>query len=77
MALSRGSLAVCESCAMAKAQQRNVPKVVDDEHKAKEFSGRVMHDLAKIKVPEEDGYADATINKINWHLLVNEVTKFN
>ena len=35
-----------------------------------------MHDLAKIKVPEEDGFADATINKSNWHLLVHEVTKF-
>ncbi len=61
---------------MAKAQQRNVPTVVDNERKAKEFNGRVVHDLAKIKVPEEDGYAGATINKSNWHLLVDEVTKF-
>ena len=76
MALSCGSLAVCKSCAMAKAQQRNVPKVVDNERKAKEFNGRVMHDLAKIKVQEEDGYAGATINKSNWHLLVDEVMKF-
>ena len=35
-----------------------------------------MHNFAKIKVPEEDGFVEATISKSNWHLLVDEETKF-
>jgi hypothetical protein len=39
------------------------------------FNGRVYQDLAKIKVPEE--FEGVTITKSNWHILVDEATKFN
>ncbi len=53
MTLLQGALPVCESCAIGKANQRNIPKVVSDKSKASKFNRQVYHDLAKIKVPEE------------------------
>jgi hypothetical protein len=61
MELSRTGLATCESCAIGKVQQRNVPKESSGE-KATTFNGRVGHDLSKIKVSEG---LDVTINKPN------------
>jgi hypothetical protein len=56
--LLHGSLPVCESCTIAKAKQINIPKEMSGENKGTEFNGRVFHDLAKIKVPEELGEID-------------------
>ncbi len=39
MILLRGLLPVCESCAIAKAKQRNIPKEVPEENMATEFNG--------------------------------------
>jgi hypothetical protein len=39
MILLRGSLPVCKSCAIAKAEQRNIPKEKSGENKATEFNG--------------------------------------
>ncbi len=36
--LLRGSLPVCESCTIAKAKQRNIPKETSEEKKTTEFS---------------------------------------
>jgi hypothetical protein len=55
MNLSRGTLPVCKSCAIAKVKQKNVPKETSGANKATEFNGRVFQDLSKIKVPEELG----------------------
>jgi hypothetical protein len=74
MILLRGALPVCESCAIAKANQRNTPKGISDKSKANKFNGRIYHNLAKIKVPEE--FEGVTITKFNWHILVDEATKF-
>ncbi len=74
MTLLQGALPVCESCAIAKANQRNIPNGISDESKATKFNGRVYHNLAKIKVPEE--FEGVTITKSNWHILVDEATKF-
>ncbi len=41
--------------------------------KATKFNGRVGHDLAKIKAPEE---LKVTISKPNWHILVDEASGF-
>jgi hypothetical protein len=48
MNLSHGTLPVCESCAIAKAKQKNVPKETSGVNKATDFNGRVFHDLSKI-----------------------------
>jgi hypothetical protein len=74
MTLLQGALPVCESCAIAKANQWNIPKGISDESKATKFNGRVYHNLAKIKVPEE--FEGVTITKSNWHILVDKATKF-
>jgi hypothetical protein len=74
MTLLQGALAVCKSCAIAKANQRNIPKGISDESKVTKFNRWVYHDLAKIKVPEE--FEGETITKSNWHILVDKVTKF-
>ncbi len=72
MELSQTEFATCESCAIGKVQQRNVPKESLGE-KVTTFNGRVGHDLSKIKVPEG---LDATINKPNWHIMVDQSSGF-
>ncbi len=72
MEFSRTGFAMCESCAIGKAQQRNVPKESLGE-KATTFNGRLGHDLSKIKVPEG---LDVTINKPNWHIMVDQSLGF-
>ncbi len=71
------SLARCftymQGCAIAKVNQRNIPKGISDS-KATKFNGWIYHNLAKIKVPEE--FEGVTITKSNWHILVDEATKF-
>jgi hypothetical protein len=53
MNLLRGTLLVCESCAIAKARQINVLKETSEENKAQEFNGQCFHNIATIKVPEK------------------------
>jgi hypothetical protein len=72
MELSLTGFAMCESCAIGKVQQHNVPKESPGE-KATTFNGRVGHDLSKIKVPEG---LDVTINKPNWHIAVDQLLIF-
>jgi hypothetical protein len=72
MELSWTGFATCESCAIGKAQQRNVPKESLGE-KATTFNGRVGHNLSKIKVPEG---LDVTINKPDWHIMVDQSLGF-
>jgi hypothetical protein len=74
--LSRESKPTCESCAMAKAHQRNVPKEVHSDKKATEFNGQVMHDISVIKVLKKEDFEGVRINKPNWHLMVDEASKF-
>jgi hypothetical protein len=72
MELSWTGFATCESCAIGKAQQRNVPKESLRE-KATTLNGQVGHYLSKIKVPEG---LDVTINMPNWHIMVNQLSGF-
>ncbi len=51
--IARGTLKTCESCAIAKAKQKNVNNVSEGE-KAVKFNGRVYHDIATVKESEED-----------------------
>ncbi len=72
MEVSQTGFAMCESCAIGKAQQCNVP-IESLEEKVTTFNGRMGHDLSKIKVPEE---LDVTINEPNWHFMVNQLFGF-
>ncbi len=74
MNLSRGMLPVCESCTIAKARQRNVPKETSEENKAQEYNGQCFHNIAKIKVLEK--MEGITISKPNWHILIDEALGF-
>ncbi len=74
MNLSRGTLPVCKSCAIAKVKKKNVPKETSGANKATEFNGRAFHDLSKIKVPEELGQIE--IAKSSWHIAVDKVLGF-
>ncbi len=73
--LSCGSLQECKSCVRAKAHQHNVSKEVSD-NRTMEFNERVMHNLSMIKVPNTKEFEGIKINKPNWHLMVDEVSKF-
>jgi hypothetical protein len=74
MTLLQGALPVCESCAIAKVNQRNIPKGISDKSKVTEFNGWIYHNLAIIKVPEE--FERVSMTKSNWHILVDKATKF-
>lgn len=50
--ITQGALKTCESCAIGKARQKNVPKQSSGE-KAKEPNGRWFHDIATIKSEKE------------------------
>ncbi len=68
MELSRTAFQTCEACATGKATQYNILT-----EKATIFNGRVGDDLSKIKAPWGMG---VTINKSNWHMMVNEASGF-
>ncbi len=72
MELSRTKFQTCETCAIGKAKQRNIPKEALRE-KTTIFNGRVDHNLSKIKALEG---MEVTINKSNWHIMVDKSTGF-
>ena len=69
--ISKGKMKPCESCARAKAKQRNVPKL-SNHQPSNEVNGRVFLDLSVIKRPKE--MDDISITKGNWCLIVDEAT---
>jgi hypothetical protein len=73
MVLSRTGFQTCKACAIGKAQQHNISKEATGDYKAITFNGRVGHDLSKIKAPEG---MEVRINKLNWHMLVDEMSGF-
>jgi hypothetical protein len=69
--ITRGTLQTCESCAIGKAKQRNVPKISD--HVTSKVNGeRVFLDIATIK-GEKDGVTPNA--KKNWRIMVDERTQ--
>ncbi len=70
--IARGALKTCESCALAKAKQKNVNDVSEGE-KAVKYNGRVYHDIATIKESDED---KALGRKTVWHITAEETVNF-
>jgi hypothetical protein len=66
--ITRGPLGVCESCANAKARQKNMPKISTGEQ-ATVINGRWFHDSSTLKVHKDDKGS----NKV-WDLTVDELT---
>lgn len=66
----RGTLKVCEACAIAKAKQKAVPKM-STSVKSTVPNGRIFLDLSRIKPPKD---SDITVTKSNWRLMVDEHT---
>jgi hypothetical protein len=66
--ITKGSLGICESCANAKAKQKNVPTVSTGE-KATVINGRWFHDDSTLKVHK----GETGTSKI-WDLTVDELT---
>ncbi len=62
------NLGVCESCANAKARQKNVPKISTGE-KATVINGRWFHDSSTLKLHK----GEKGSSKI-WDLTVDELT---
>jgi hypothetical protein len=74
MNLLMGTLPVCESCTIANARQRNVPKETSEENKVQECNGQCFHNIAMIKVPGK--MERITISKLNCHILIDEALGF-
>ncbi len=68
--ITRGPLGVCQSCANAKAKQKNVPKISTGE-KTTVINGRWFHDSSTLKVHKDEKGS----SKI-WDLTVDELTGF-
>ena len=69
--LSRGTLKACESCAIAKAKQKNIPKIIDHVS-ASEVNGRMHLDLSTVKPPEHQ--KDIKLTRRNWCMIIDEKT---
>jgi hypothetical protein len=70
--LSRTGFQTCKAWAIGKVKQHNILKEASRE-KATIFNGRVGHKLLKIKAPEG---MEVTINKSNWHIIVDKAMGF-
>ena len=69
--LVRGCMTPCEACGLAKAKQKNVPKV--SRHiKAKVPNERVFLDISTIVTPK---LLKTTIQKGNWRMIEDERTQ--
>jgi hypothetical protein len=66
--ITRGPLGVCDSCASAKARQKNVPKISTGE-KATVINSWWFHDSSTLKVHK----GETGSSKI-WNLTVDELT---
>ncbi len=66
--ITRGPLGVCESCANAKARQKNVPKISTGE-KETVINGQWFHDSSTLKVHK----GEKGSSKI-WDITVDELT---
>jgi hypothetical protein len=70
--VTRGTLKTCESCAIAKAKQKNVNEESTGE-KAVKYNGRVYHDIATVKECKED---KSLGRKMVWHITAEETVNF-
>ena len=70
--IARGALKTCESCAIAKAKQKNVNDV-SEGMKAVKYNGRVYHDIATVRESKED---KALGQKTVWHITAEETVNF-
>jgi hypothetical protein len=70
--ITRGALKTCESCAIAKAKQKNVNEESAGE-KAVKYNGRVYHDIATVKESKED---KSLGRKTVLHTTVEEIVNF-
>ena len=70
--ITRGTLGVCESCAKAKAKQKNVANKEAPKEKAKEVNGRVYLDLSRVVNPNNAKQP----RRPNWCLIVDEKTGY-
>jgi hypothetical protein len=68
--ITKGTLKVCEACAIAKARQKNVPKHNATHEKARVFPERVFLDIATVKQKEDQ----PKVTKPNWRIIVDEAT---
>jgi hypothetical protein len=72
LTISRGSMEVCEACALAKAKQKGVPKKPDSAKVEIPFQ-RVHTDISQVKVLDSEGNG-VTISKKSWIIRVDAAT---
>jgi hypothetical protein len=70
--IMRGSMPVCEACALSKAKQKNVPKKLTSEPVTRPFQ-HVHTDISQIKVLDEDRN-EVTLSKTSWIIRVDALT---
>ncbi len=72
MQITRGSLKMCEPCAVAKARQMNVNSRSKGS-KAEKFNGCMYHDIAIVKESNDDNKLG---RKSVWHVIAEETVNF-
>ena len=70
--ITRGALKTCESCAIAKAKQKNVNDESEGE-KAVKYNRRVYHDIVTVKESEN---GKSLGRKTVWHITAEETVNF-
>ncbi len=69
---TRGSMPVCEACALSKAKQKNVPKKSTSKPVTRLFQC-VHMDISQIKVLDED-LNKVTLSKTSWIICIHAFT---
>jgi hypothetical protein len=69
--LKKGTLDVCEACAIGKARQKNIKGDAQPKAVTKEPNGRVYLDISTTKNPEQGGLKP---KRPNWRIIVDEAT---
>ncbi len=72
MLITRGALMTCQSCAIAKARQKN-PNNKSEGTKAEKFNGQVYHNITTIKESNKDKSLGC---KTVWHIPAKETINF-
>jgi hypothetical protein len=69
--ITQGKMIPCKGCTVAKAKQKNVPRVNITQVRATKFGERFYSDFSTVK-QLEDG---PMVTKPNWHMIVDEATR--
>jgi hypothetical protein len=69
--ITQGCMMPCEACTLAKAKQKNVPKINKTQVHATKFGERIYSDLLTVR----QANSGQSVTKPNWHKMIDKATR--